>query len=100
MRAALDGLASIRMADEPEQENGQVGDDRALTLQAAGITLLGVLVSIGVTVGFGLTAAWWVRLLAGAGTTVAMAVLIAVLGTRTSLLARLANWITGRSYRS
>ncbi len=79
---------------EPEQEF-----ERLLTLQATGITLLGVLLSIGVSVGIGLSQPWWIRLIAGAGTTVALAVTVWLLGTRTKLLARLTNWITGRSYR-
>lgn len=70
-----------------------------LTLQAVGITLLGVLGSIGATVAFGVKGAWWVRIVAGIGTTVGLAVIVALLGTRTNLLTRLADWITGRSYR-
>jgi hypothetical protein len=69
---------------------------RTLSLTTGGITLLGVLLSIGVTVGFGITASWWVRLLAGAATTLALAVIVK-LGTSSGRgpLARLANWMIG-----
>lgn len=80
--------------------HGAGGDgENRLTLQATGITLLGVLVSIGATVAFGLKADWWIRLLAGIGTTAALTLAVAILGTRTNVLTRLADWITGRSYR-
>jgi hypothetical protein len=69
---------------------------RSLSLTTGGITLLGVLLSIGVTVAMGLTAPWWVRLLAGVGTT---AVLTGVVKVGSSSgrgpLARLANWMIG-----
>jgi hypothetical protein len=42
---------------------------RTLTLTTGGITLLGVLVSLGVTVAFGIKADWWIRILAGMATT-------------------------------
>ena len=70
-----------------------------LTLQAAGVTLLGVLLSIGTTVAFGMSGPWWIRTAAGAATTVALAVAVWLLGTRTSILVRVTDWITGRSYR-
>ena len=86
--------------EERERCSGNEGiaDETKLALQAAGLTLVGVLLSIGVTVGMGLGGAWWVRLLAGAGTTVGLTLAVWFLGTRTHLLARLAEWITGRSY--
>lgn len=80
------------------EHGSELSHDMRLTLQAAGVTLLGVFLSIGVTVAFGVAQAWWIRLLAGVGTTVGLAVCVALLGTRTSLLVRLADWITGRSY--
>ncbi len=75
------------------------GRDSRLTLQAVGLTLLGVLSSIGVTVGSAIAAAWWIQIAAGVATTVGLAFAVALLGTRTRLLTRLADWITGRSYR-
>lgn len=66
-----------------------------LNLTTGGITVLGVIVSVGTTVGFGLSGLpAWARLLAGAGTTLGL--LIAVkLGTRSGAgpLARLASWV-------
>jgi len=69
---------------------------RSLTLTTGGITLLGVLLSIGVTVGIGLSGPWWVRLLAGVGTT-CLLVVVVKLGTSKGRgpLARLANWTIG-----
>ncbi len=68
----------------------------SVTLTAAGVTLLGVLVSIGFTVGFGLKTDTWLRVAAGAGSTLA---LLAVVKLATSAgrgpLARLANWTIG-----
>jgi hypothetical protein len=66
----------------------------SLTLTTGGITLLGVLLSVSVSVGFGVEAAWWVRLLAGLAT---LAVLVAVVklgaGAGRKPLARAANWM-------
>jgi len=69
---------------------------RSLSLTTGGITLLGVLLSIGVTVAMGLSAAWWVRLAAGLATTLALAVVVKV-GSASGHgpLARLANWMIG-----
>lgn len=68
----------------------------SLSLTTGGITLLGVLLSVGVTVAFGITADWWVRVLAGVGTTV---VLVGVVKAATASgrgpLARVAHWIIG-----
>ena len=69
---------------------------KTLTLTTGGITLLGVLVSLGVTVAFGSKADWWIRILAGMATT---ALLVAVVKVGTSAgrgpLARLARWTIG-----
>ncbi|HEX2180542.1 MAG TPA: hypothetical protein VHL54_13690 [Actinomycetota bacterium] len=74
-------------------------DDRnsqSLSLTTGGITLLGVLLSVGATVGFGLKGEWWIRLLAGVGTTLALA-LVVKLGTKSGRgpVARLAMWVIG-----
>ncbi len=68
----------------------------AVTLTAAGVTLLGVLLSIGVTVGLGISGPWWLRVGAGFASTVALVVLVK-LTTRKGRgpLARLANWTIG-----
>ena len=67
-----------------------------VSLTTGGITLLGVLLSVGVSVGLGIKGDWWVRLLAGVGTTVLLVVVVKV-GTSAGHgpLARLANWIIG-----
>lgn len=69
---------------------------RTITLTASGITLLGVLLSVGVTVAFGISGVWWVRVAAGVGTTVVLIVVVK-LGTSSGRgpLARLAGWIVG-----
>jgi len=69
---------------------------RTLTLTAGGITLLGVLVSVGVTVAFGIKSDWWVRVLAGAGTTILL-IAVVKLGTAAGRgpLARAARWTIG-----
>jgi hypothetical protein len=41
------------------------------------LAVLGILVTIGLTVGFGLQHAWWIRVLAGAGSSFLFARLIA-----------------------
>jgi hypothetical protein len=68
----------------------------SITLTTGGITLLGVLLSVGVSVGFGVKGPWWIRVLAGVGTTVALVVIVK-LGTASGRgpLARAANWIIG-----
>lgn len=67
----------------------------ALQLQSVGLTLLGVVLSIGFTVGLGLGGPWWVRLLAGLGTVLLLVALIGF-GARPGRgpIARLAKWLT------
>jgi hypothetical protein len=69
---------------------------KSLTLTAGGITLLGVLLSVGVTVGFGIEAEWWIRVLAGLATTMVLVVGVK-LGTSAGRgpIARLARWTIG-----
>ncbi|MBW3608119.1 MAG: hypothetical protein KY463_07145 [Actinobacteria bacterium] len=69
---------------------------RSLSLTTGGITLLGVLLSIGVTVGIGISADWWIRILAGVATTLALSVIVKV-GSSAGRgpLARMANWMIG-----
>ena len=68
-------------------------DEQQRTLQATGVTLIGVLASIGVTVGFGIAGPWWLRAAAGAATSVVLIALVGVLGRRTPLLTRFADWL-------
>ena len=73
---------------------------RTLSLTTGGITLLGVLLSIGVTVGMGLDAAWWVRVLVGLATTLVLSVIVKV-GSAAGRgpLARMADWMIGSGDR-
>jgi len=67
---------------------------RSLSLTTGGITLLGVLLSIGTTVGVGISGAWWLRVLVGLGVTFLLAGVVK-LGSRSGRgpLAALANWM-------
>ena len=76
-----------------------LSDDRSsqsLSLTTGGITLLGVLLSVGATVAFGIQGAWWIRLIAGVGTTLGLTVVVK-LGTKAGHgpVARLAMWVIG-----
>lgn len=64
-----------------------------MTLTATGITLLGVLLSIGVSVALGIEGDWWLRILAGAGSTLLLVVVVK-LASRSGRgpLSRLAKW--------
>lgn len=67
-----------------------------LSLTTGGITLLSVVLSIGVTVAFGIEAPVWARLLAGVGTVVVLTTAIK-LGSSAGHgpLARLSSWVIG-----
>jgi hypothetical protein len=86
---------------EARSENETGRSSRSLNLTPGGVTLIGVLLSIGVTVGFSVGGGSWLRLAAGLATTV---VLIVVVKLTTSAgrgpLARLANWVIGHPDRS
>lgn len=81
---------------ESAQASGE-RTSRSLSLTTGGITLLGVLLSIGVTAGTSFSGPWWGAILIGVATTVLLAVGIHV-GTSSGRgpLARLANWVIGR----
>ena len=70
---------------------------RTLSLTTGGLTLLGVLLSIGVTVGTSFSGPWWGAILIGLGTTLLLVVGVKA-GTSAGRgpLARLANWVIGR----
>lgn len=67
---------------------------RTLSLTTAGLTLFGVMLGIGTTVGFGVSGTWWVRVLCGLATT-ALLIAIVKLGTARGRgpLVKLADWI-------
>jgi hypothetical protein len=79
-------------------DDEQVAAGQAMQLQSIGLTLLGVILSVAVTVGFSLPGAWWVGLLGGIGTVVVL-ILVVRLGSTPGRgpLARLAAWMTRRS---
>lgn len=83
-------------------ENDDSGErtSRSLSLTTGGLTLLSVMLSIGVTVGIGISGAWWLRIGAGLATTAVLVVLVK-LGTRTGRgpLAKLADWVIGHPGR-
>jgi hypothetical protein len=71
---------------------------RSLSLTTGGITLLGVLLSLSVSVGFGISAAWWVRVLAGIGTITVLIVAVKLgMAAGRGPLAKLARWMIGGS---
>lgn len=64
-----------------------------LTLEAAAIALIGVIVTIGLTVGFGLRTDSWIGVIAGAGASV-LVVVVELSSSEGAALRRAANWIT------
>ena len=69
---------------------------RSLNLTTGGLTLLGVLLSIGVTVGLGISGAWWLRVLVGMATTLVLVVLVKfATASGRGPIARIANWVIG-----
>lgn len=76
-------------------ETDRQSQDGSSTLTAVGVTLLGIALSLAVSVGFGIPGAWWLRVGAGAATAILLVVAIK-LGTRRGSrgpLARVARWI-------
>ena len=67
-----------------------------IALASSGLTLLGVLLGIGMTVAIGIDAGWWVRVVAGLGTSIFLMAGVK-LGTQLGRrpLARLAAWVIG-----
>lgn len=68
----------------PEASPAPESDRAPLTLEAAGITLVGVIVGAALTVAFGLDSVLWVRVTAGLGTALALGLLVRVGATRLS----------------
>lgn len=69
---------------------------RSLNLTTGGLTLLGVILGIGLTVAFGISGAWWVRLAVGALTIAGLILLVKTASSSgRGLLARTANWVIG-----
>ena len=78
----------------PPDESQEMDRNTRLSLEAAGITLIGVIVSIGLTVAFGLKTQLWARVLAGAATSAVLVLLVKVGSSEGAALRRAANWIT------
>ena len=72
----------------------QMEKDTRLTLEAAGITLIGVILSIGLTVGFGVNGPVWLKVLAGVATAAVLVAAVKAGSSQTAGLRRAANWIT------
>ena len=75
-------------------DSSPVETSTRLTLEATGITLMGVILSIGLTVALGLRSDLWVTLLAGAGSAGGLLVLVKLSSSEGAALRRAANWIT------
>lgn len=88
------------MESKAQVEGGGDGErkrsSKDVTLTAAGLTLLGVLLSVGLTVAFGIGGAWWVKVCVGAATSVGLALLAAwSTSTGRGVVAKVANWVIG-----
>jgi len=59
------------------------------------LAVLGIIITIGLTVGLGVEGAWWVKLAAGAGSFVLSSVLLRWRRTRHRLMSA-AHWLTGQ----
>lgn len=79
------------------EERGSTAEHR--TLRSLGLTLIGVVLSISVTVGFGMPGPWWLRLGVAVATTAGLLLLIKLSTNQGSRgpVTRLADWITGES---
>ncbi len=90
-------MASDRQASGESADESADRTSRSLSLTTGGLTLLGVLLSIGVTAGTSFGGPWWGAILIGLATTVLLAVGVKVAtSSGRGPLARLANWIIGR----
>ena len=75
----------------PDDDAGSTG---YVTLEAVGLTLIGVLVNIGVTVAIGIHGAWFVRVGAGIAAPALLALAIKATHARHGAMKRLADWLT------
>ncbi len=80
------------MSTDSEQEEVS---GRTLELESAGLTMLGIFLSIGVTVALGIRADWWLRVCTGLGAVALLVVLFGyVVRPGQGPVARLARWLT------
>ncbi len=82
------------MSEAKNSDDSDQLSERRLTLKSLGVTLSALVLSIGVTVGFGVKGEWWLRVIAGVGTTLLLALFVRVGSGEHGVLTRLANWIT------
>jgi len=78
-------------AAEPSPTAGSTG---YVTREAIGLTLIGVLVNIGVTVGLAVNAAWYVSVGAGLAAPIVLVVLLKATHHHVGAMKRLADWLT------
>lgn len=80
----------------PDQPNQGKRTSEDITLTATGLTLLGVLLSVGLTVAFGVGGPWWVKTAAGVATSIGLAVVAAWTTSHgRGIVAKAANWVIG-----
>lgn len=84
------------MADDKANERDELGAQTAITLQASALTLLGVILSIAISLALGLPGPWWFRVGTGALVAIVLITGIKILsGSRRGPLTRIANWVLG-----
>ncbi len=84
------------MGDE-EQDAGSTSEQKGSSDYQLGIALVSILVSILLSIGFGvysMTSNWWLSILLGIGSTGGLAALIRI-GGSDGLIPRLGQWVLG-----
>jgi hypothetical protein len=76
------------------EQNHTAGSTGYVTREAIGLTLIGVLVDIGVTVGLAVSGAWYVSVAAGISAPILLVVLLKLAHHRIGAMKRLADWLT------
>ena len=87
-------MAEARDLEEPPPSNPGAGSTGYVTREAIGLTLIGVLVNIGVTVALAVDAAWYVCVGAGIAAPIILVVLLKVAHHHVGAMKRLADWLT------
>lgn len=76
-----------------EREGEELSRSGRLTLQATGVTLLGVILSISLTIAFGIKTAIWIKVLAGFATAVLLVAVVKLSSHESAALRRAADWL-------
>lgn len=79
---------------DEDERGAREGAGLDLALEGIGLTLIGVIVSMGLTVGLGVQGQWWVRVLCGAATSIGFTAIVKLAHSRASVLKRFADWLT------